>query len=136
MHWLAKATCLNILSAIPGGVRLYRLGQEKLTHSLVPTPARVAQKVEVGMQYVDWLEKNGSAKSLLDGTHLDFGAGWHPTIPLLYYSMGVERQWLFDIRPLLKSLTVAQNVTAFRAVVGKPGWPHRGRIHRLPDAGM
>jgi SAM-dependent methyltransferase len=135
MHWLAKAASLKILSAIPGGEKLYRLGQEKLTRSLDPTPSRVAQKLEVGLEYLNWLEREGAASQLLQGTHLDYGAGWHPTIPLLYYSMGADRQVLCDLRPLLKAKTVAQTVEVFRSIVGEPSWGHRNKIKRLPDAG-
>ena len=134
MHWLAKVAALKVFGAVPGGATLYRFGQEKLTRSLAPTPARVAQKLEVGIQYLNWLEQRGEAHSLLEGTHLDFGAGWHPTIPLLYYSLGAEGQVLCDLRPLLKATVVAQTVAAFRSVTSEPGWPLHSRLRRLPDA--
>jgi len=134
MHWLAKATSLKTLSAVPGGQWLYRLGQEKLTRSLEATRERIAQKIEVGLQYLTWLEKRGEVRCLVEGTHLDFGAGWHPTIPLLYYSLGVERQILCDLRPLLKAKSVAQTVTAFRSIVSGPEWAHRFQFRPLADA--
>jgi hypothetical protein len=114
-------------------LRLYRFGQQKLTRSLLPTRARVAQKIDVAFQYWDWLEKHGASRSLLEGTHLDFGAGWHPTIPLLFYALGVERQFLFDATPLLQPQMAADTEKAFRAIVSDSAWPHRARLRRLPE---
>jgi hypothetical protein len=99
MKWHVKAAAFKLLSALPGGTELYRFSQERLTRSPTPTPERVRQKIEVGLQYFNWLGQHEQTNQLLSGVHLDFGAGWHPTIPLLYYALGVNRQLLFDIAP-------------------------------------
>ncbi|HWF19694.1 MAG TPA: class I SAM-dependent methyltransferase [Verrucomicrobiae bacterium] len=133
MNWLVKAAAFKLLSALPGGPALYRYGQEHLTHSLVPTPERVGQKIDVGLQYWDWLAAHQPHKKPL-GTHLDFGAGWHPTIPLLFYSLGVEQQHLVDVAPLLDRGLIESTVKAFLKIVTEPGWAHRSRLQRLPDS--
>lgn len=132
MHWRAKVAGFKFLSAFPGGSALYRFCQERLTKSLVPSRERVAQKLAVGLQYFDWLTKHQRQDQLLMGVHLDLGAGWHPTIPLLFYSLGANRQFLFDVLPLLDARLVAQTLETFLRMVQEPGWPHRGMLRRLP----
>src|SRR5205823_1133410 len=100
MNWRVKIAAFKVLSTVPGGSALYRFAQEHLTKSLNPLPTRVSQKLEVGLLYLNTLARLGKTDLLLKGVNLDFGAGWHPTIPLLYYSMGVGRQYLFDLVPV------------------------------------
>jgi SAM-dependent methyltransferase len=128
MRWLAKIAAFRVLSIIPGGARLYRLAQERVTGSLVTTRARVNLKIEVGLRYWAWLEAN--AVLPVGGAHLDFGAGWHPSIPLLYHALGVERQWLFDLNPLLQATLLAETCAMVARIVEDPAWPERSRLRR------
>jgi hypothetical protein len=114
MRWWTKAAALRILSLIPGGGSLYAWLQQQVTRSLVPNRGRVAQKIGVGLAHVDWLEGNHCADTLSAGTHLDFGVGWHPTIPLLHYSLGCEGQYLLAVKPALTRPLLPQTVDAFR----------------------
>jgi len=132
MKWLLKVIAYQLLSLLPAGAEFYRFTQEKLTRSLVPTSSRLEQKIRVGLQYADWLERDGARQRLLDGTHLDFGAGWHPTIPLLYHSMGVKQQYLFDLVPVLNEMMVDQTVNVFRQMAEDPASTFKSRIKRLP----
>ena len=133
MNWLVKVGAFKLLSALPGGAALYRYSQRRITRSIVPTPERIRQKIDVGLRYWDWLESHDGGKTLLRGTHLDFGAGWHPTIPLLFYSLGLERQELADVVPLLNRELIDETVRVFRQIVEAPQWPHRSRLRRLPE---
>jgi len=130
MNWRLKVAGFKALSGLPGGTAFYRFAQKHLTGSLTPTEARVDQKIEVGMRYSDWLLNHGC--SLVDTTHLDFGAGWHPTVPLLYYCLGTRQQFLFDLSPLLDQELVEQTVTMVRSLVENPKWSHRVQPRRLP----
>lgn len=132
MNWLAKAATYKMLSALPGGAALYQYAREQITRSLVPTKDRVSQKIDVGLMYFDWLTNHGMGARLVEGVHLDFGAGWHPTIPLLYYSLGVNRQHLFDVASHLNGPKLDQTIKLFLALVTDSQWPHRGRLRRLP----
>jgi hypothetical protein len=132
MNWRLKVAGFKALSALPGGKAFYRFAQKQITGSIRPTQARVNQKIEVGIRYFNWLREHGYRENLDGGIHLDFGAGWHPTIPLLFYSFGIDRQFLFDISPLLDSELVQQTLAAFLSIVGEPRWPHRERLRRLP----
>jgi hypothetical protein len=132
MNWLAKAAAYKILSALPGGPILYRYSQIKITKSLSATSDRVKQKIDVGLKYFDWLSNNQMPGHVTKGVHLDFGAGWHPTIPLLYYCLGADRQYLFDVTFNLDGSMVEQTVKVFRDIVTDPQSPYRARLQRLP----
>ena len=133
MNWLVKVAAFKLLSAVPGGKALYRFSQERITHSLVPAPARVDQKIQVGLRYWNWLAANSCTEKLIQGVHLDLGAGWHPTIPLLYYCLGVSRQQLFDTSPLLNRELVSETVKTVLQIVTDPRWAHRSLLRRLPE---
>jgi hypothetical protein len=62
---------------------------------------------------------------------VDIGAGWMPTIPLLFYSSGFDRQILLDINPNLDVRIVSDVVQAFRQVVAKDK-NLQSRCQRLP----
>jgi SAM-dependent methyltransferase len=133
MRWYLKVAAFHALSALPGGPQLYRFSQNHFTKTLVPTRGRIGQKLDVGWQYWDWLKARDLTGVLLSGTHLDFGSGWHPTIPLLYYSLGVNRQYLFDVTPLLDTDLLRETIRVFREMATDPDRPHRGELARLPD---
>ena len=132
MNWRTKTTAFRVLSSIPGGPSVYRFAREHLTKSLDPRPDRVKQKLDVGIMYLDALAAHNKLDLLLNGTHLDFGSGWHPTIPFLFYSMGVQRQCLFDLMPVLNRRMVEQTLATFRSVVIDPAWPRHSRLKRIP----
>jgi hypothetical protein len=132
MNWLTKAAAYKILSVLPGGAALYRYSQERITKSLAPTRDRVKQKLEVGLNYFEWLASKGMHERLSEGVHLDFGAGWHPTIPLLYYCLGTKRQHLFDVSANLDGPMLEQTVKVFLDTVGEPEWLQRAKLGRLP----
>jgi len=133
MNWLAKVVAYKVMSAIPGGAKLYHLSRIKITRSLAPGRLRVEQKANIGMEYFEELEKAGDSRRLLEGSHLDFGSGWHPTIPLLYYSLGCGRQFLFDAAPVLTGRLLDETIATFLEIVNDPAWPYRNRIKRLPE---
>jgi SAM-dependent methyltransferase len=128
MRWLAKIAAFRVLSAIPGGARLYRLVQERVTRSLTTTRERVNLKIEVGLRYWKWLQAHATLP--IGGAHLDFGAGWHPSIPLLYHALGVERQWLFDLNPLLDATLLTETCAMVASIVEDPAWPDGACLRR------
>jgi len=102
MNWFAKALVFKSLSAIPGGAALYRYAQWNWTKSIVATPQRVGQKIDVGMGYLKWLTDHGYTLDEIRGLrHLDLGTGWHPTIPLLFHKIGLRDQILADVTALM-----------------------------------
>jgi len=132
MKWHFKVAAFKLLSSMPGGRALYGFSQQHITKSLVPSRARLGQKFGVAAQYYHWLTQHQMAERLLKGVHLDFGSGWHPTIPLFLYSMGVEKQYLFDVVPVLDARLLQQTLGALLPMLCEPGFPHRDLVRRSP----
>ncbi len=134
MYWRIKVVGFKLLSGLPGGSALYRFSQKHITKSLVLTRNRALQKVKVGTRYFEWLTDNDPDRTVAGGVHLDFGSGWHPTIPLLFHTLGVRRQHLFDIKPILDRRMLQQTVSIFREIQTDPDWPRKTTPSRaLPD---
>lgn len=132
MRWYLKSAGFKLLSALPGGDRLYRFAQDHCTGSSQATPERVRQKVEVGLTYWRWLKQNQRTQALRAGTLLDFGAGWHPTIPLLFYSLGVPRQHLLDLTPWFTSRQVLATASLVADQLSAPAFEEKEEVRRLP----
>lgn len=121
MKWLVKALCFKVLSGIPAGARLYRYAQSHWTKSIVPTHERIQQKVNIGIRYLEWILHSGyGIDHIRNFRHLDFGAGWHPTIPLLYSALGMKDQILFDVSPLLTLKTFLETETLLDQILTDP----------------
>lgn len=117
MRWYVKSLIFKAVSILPGGSRLYNFSQQKISRSTDATPARVQQKLTIGFQYWDWLKQHGRTDALVDGAVLDYGAGWHPTIPFLFYRLGARRQALLDVSPLLNDQLVVDTLEISRKVM-------------------
>lgn len=133
MGWRLKSTEFKLLSALPGGARLHKLLQEHVTHSTVASRLRIGHKLGVGLDFWQWLQKKQRAGQLCGGRLLDYGSGWHPTMPLLWYAFGSDRQTLADITPNMDAGKVNDAIKVFREIANEPDWPGRPWLKRLPE---
>jgi len=124
MNWLAKVAACKVMSMIPGGAT---------PQPVAPDRVKVEQRLAIGMQYLESLEKLGAAGRLKAGAHFDFGCGSHPAIPLLYYALGCDRQFLFDPTPSLDESQLDATIAIFLEIITDPAWPHSEKIRRLPE---
>lgn len=134
MGWRAKSVQFKFLSMLPGGTALYNYTQEKITKSTLASPTRVDQKIKVGLEFWDWAQKNNCSARLIDGKLLDLGAGWHPTIPLLWYAFGNNHQTLVDVFPNMDGRKAIDTINIFRAIARDPTFPACSSVKRLPEA--
>jgi SAM-dependent methyltransferase len=133
MGWRLKSFQFKVFSALPGGTRLYNFAQDNITKSTHASVPRVDQKIQVGLEFWDWLKSQNMSERLVRGRLLDIGSGWHPTIPLLWHSFGNDQQTLVDICPNMNARQVADTIKHFREIVENPNWSHRSAIKRLPE---
>ena len=136
MNWFTKAIIFKGLSTIHGGTSIYRYAQWNWTNSIVATPNRVSQKLDVGMGYLNWLLNHEHTLEQIRGMcHMDLGSGWHPTIPLLLSRIGLRNQVLVDINPLMTYDTLRDAVTLVNELVDHPNHPANPLIKEktLPD---
>ena len=130
--WQIKVAGFNLLSILPAGESLYAAVQRRLTRSIVPTPATVEQKLEVGRNYFQLLAALHAQQLLGHATHLDVGCGWMPTIPLLFYALGCERQVLCDVRRNFTSASVSGTVEIVRRLLAESPPYAALPLRRLP----
>jgi SAM-dependent methyltransferase len=116
MIWRLKTLAFQALSHLPFGRSLHAFAQRHVTRSLVPTPSRVGQKLSEAIRYWRFLKQHGLAEALSGGTHVDFGSGWHPTIPFALYCAGIEKQILLDLEPVMRADAVAATAEIFREI--------------------
>jgi hypothetical protein len=119
MRWLLKVGAFKVLGALPGGEAIYHFLQQKVTHSIAVTDERVSQKIQVGMEYLDFVDQVFNVQDFSGITQVDIGAGWMPTIPLLFHSVGFERQLLCDIRRHMRLRVVSDVVCSFRRLASR-----------------
>jgi hypothetical protein len=119
MRWLLKVGAFKVLGALPGGEAIYHFLQQKVTHSIAVTDERVSQKIQVGMEYLDFVDRVFNVQDFSGITQVDIGAGWMPTIPLLFHSVGFERQLLCDIRRHMRLGVVSDVICSFRRVASR-----------------
>jgi len=136
MNWRRKSRQFRFISSLPGGMQLYNFIQEHITHSTLATRLRVENKVQVGLEFWRWLQQAGRADQLLQGHLLDLGAGWHPSIPLLWYAFGNNQQTLVDVHPNMDGRKVHDTIRFFLEIVQESGWIGRDSLRRLPALGV
>ncbi len=134
MNWLLKSAQFQVLSLLPGGTRFYNYTQEHITRSTVASFQRVAQKVQVGLDFWNWLRRENQIEQLTGGRLLDLGAGWHPSIPLLWYAFGNDQQTLVDVFPNMDASKVRDTFKFFHTLANDSQWAGREFVKRLPEA--
>lgn len=132
MRWYLKGLAFKAISLLPGGVKLYNYAQHNISRSTQATRPRAEQKLQIALLYWDWLKRNGRTEALTDGVVLDYGSGWHPTIPVFFHAVGAKRQLLLDVNPLLTPQLVADTVKTAREVMDDPAWSGRNAVLRPP----
>ena len=138
------------MASLPGGEGLYRFAQKYLTRSLVPNVERVELKAKVALRYWQSVRRLGLEDRIKAGLHLDFGSGWHPTIPFVFHALGVRKQRLLDLSPVLDAqlvydgLVILQDIgsellesAGLKPAIENPFPAIRGRVREvLAQSGM
>lgn len=132
MWWMIKVAADQVLSVIPGGEAVASFARKNITRTSYPTEGTVAHKMQVATDYLVFLHRLFRPHDLAQMAHVDIGCGWMPTIPLVFYSVGVQRQVLCDIRRNMKRDTVAETVRIFQRLARRSGQQRGGIYQRLP----
>lgn len=101
MRWLLKAGFQKALSALPASHELNYVLQRRVMGTLPSGRDTLLRKFTRAKAHYDaFLAHGGSAEP--DTAFYEFGAGWDLAIPLSYYALGVDRQTLVDIHPIVR----------------------------------
>ena len=112
MRWLLKALAQQAFSALPKSESVNYLCQRHVTGSLPLGDVGFRRKATRAIQHFAAFRTHGVGH-LADATFYEFGAGWDLIVPLGFYSLGVERQILIDIRPNLRLDLVNDSIAKY-----------------------
>lgn len=101
MNWKVKARAHSILDRIPLGAEMYFWLQKNVTKTLPGTSAKYQERLEDSHLHLKNLSRfrRGAGPDLLS---YEVGAGWDLLNQFVFYSGGVDRQVVVDIKPLVR----------------------------------
>lgn len=114
MRWLAKAALQKGMSALPASASLNYAFQRHVSRSLPASEAGFRRKFERALGHLDAYAEHGPGRHVDEAVLYEFGAGWDLAVQLSYWSLGVRRQVLVDIRPNLRLELVSTTVERLR----------------------
>lgn len=134
MKWMVKVGVFKIFDLLPFGEAIYYFLQRYGTRSIVPKKQSILQKIEVGLGYLDMIERLAPQLDFHEVVHCEIGSGWSPTIPLLFYTRGIKRQYLCDIRRNLRREIVKDTVRLFKEAIQEASERFSKNCIRIPPS--
>lgn len=102
MRWLAKAVLQKGIGALPASESVNYTFQRRVSRSLPTSEATFRRKFGRALSHHGAYVEHGPSRDVTEAVFYEFGAGWDLAIQLSYWSLGVHRQMLVDIRPNLR----------------------------------
>jgi SAM-dependent methyltransferase len=102
MRWQVKALGQQALSRVPRGERLNYALQRRVLRTLPASDQAFRRKANRAFQHYDAFAELGPRRPIADAVFYEFGAGWDLAVQLVYWALGVERQTVVDIRPIMR----------------------------------
>ena len=141
MKWVVKAAIQNVLSVMPyGGLMNYFL-QRHASRTLPQPDDKFLKQVERASRHYRHFRQYVPGADGGDACFYEFGAGWDMTIPLIYRALGIQRQRLIDIRPILRMNLIGDTLskitrlrTAVEELTGAPVPPVFESTAKMSDA--
>jgi SAM-dependent methyltransferase len=113
MRWVLKALTQQALSRIPRGERLNYVLQRRVLGSLPASDEALRRKVGRAFRHFEAFAELGPQRPVGEAVFYEFGAGWDLAVQLAYWALGVERQTVVDIRPILRVELVNDTIAKF-----------------------
>jgi SAM-dependent methyltransferase len=133
MRWMLKALTQQALSRNPRGERLNYMLQRRVLGSLPASDEAFRRKVSRAFQHFEAFAELGPRRPVGEAVFYEFGAGWDLAVQLAYWALGVERQTVVDIRPILRIELVNDTIAKFERLHGMLE-EEAGRDLRTPGA--
>ncbi|MBI4799005.1 MAG: class I SAM-dependent methyltransferase [Desulfarculus sp.] len=132
MKWLAKAALQKLLSALPAGEKLNYHLQRRLTKTLPRDRRAMLDRFRTALGNHQAARRHDSSHAA-PATAYEFGAGWELGVALCLYMLGVERQVVVDLRPLLNLELLNDAMPKLRDLAALIEPPGAGRLRPLPQ---
>jgi SAM-dependent methyltransferase len=120
MNWKYKALLMHVFSTAPFGRSLYYWSQRKVSKSLPSSDEKFLEIFGHAARHVSSF-KQVQGKGISEAYFYEFGAGRDLAIPMSFYALGVQRQMLVDIRPLLRAELVNDTIAKLQRFKDKLG---------------
>lgn len=134
MRWLAKAVLQKGMSALPASESVNYAFQRRVSRSLPTSEGTFRRKFGRALSHHAAYLEHGPERDVGEAVFYEFGAGWDLAIQLSYWSLGVHRQVLVDIRPNLRLELVNTTIERLHRLHGELE-EVAGRTLRDPGAG-
>ena len=119
MRWEVKALTQQALSHVPRGERLNYALQRRVLHTLPASDEAFRRKANRAFQHFDAYVELGPRRPVADAVFYEFGAGWDLAVQLVYWALGVERQTVVDIRPIMRIELVNDTIAKLERLRGE-----------------
>ncbi len=127
MNWKYKALLQQVFSLIPFGENLNYWCQKELTKSLPAKLPDLIKKIDEAKKHLEAFNKY-NYRGGENAVFYEFGAGQDLIIPLIFYSFGIPKQILTDIRSLVRIELINHTINLFKKINPEPAIkriPHR-----------
>jgi len=114
MNWHHKAATQRVLSRLPFGGDINFLLSRYVTGHVPASEQTLRRDVEFAKLHLAACRDCGEVP-VEEACFYEFGAGWDLIIALSFYMMGVNRQLLLDLHPLLRPKLVALTAAALES---------------------
>jgi SAM-dependent methyltransferase len=108
MNWRVKALMQSFLSRLPLGHELNYFLRRHVSRTVPAADNVFAYDCRFAAEHINAFRKRGACP-IEDALFYEFGVGWDLTIPLAFYSLGVNRQLVVDLRRLIKVALVRRS---------------------------
>jgi ubiquinone/menaquinone biosynthesis C-methylase UbiE len=99
MRWIIKATIQKAISCFPDSEKANYFFRRYIVKSLPLNDDTFFQTIDIARRHYYNFIKYNASNDMSFANFYEFGTGWDLISPLLYYSLGVNRQTLVDIKP-------------------------------------
>jgi predicted SAM-dependent methyltransferase len=113
LKWLAKVFLQKTLSYIPRSEWWNYICQRHLTKSFGNVRNEFLKMIERVLIHFDYFTEYSINKITSEALFYEFGAGWHLTMPIGYYYLGINNQTIIDIRPNIRFDIINQILPLF-----------------------
>lgn len=116
MNWKYKALLQQAFSLMPFGEEFNYWCQRKLTKSLPAKLPDFIKKVGEAKKHLAAFNKYEQYQDVKDAVFYEFGAGQDLIIPLIFFSFGISKQILTDIRNLVRIELINHAINQFKKI--------------------
>jgi SAM-dependent methyltransferase len=114
MNWRVKASVQSLLSHLPLGHELNYVLRRHVSRTVPADESVFAYDCAFAAEHLAVFRQHG-VSPIEDSLFYEIGVGWDLTIPLTFYSLGVNRQVVVDLRRLIKLELVLRSVSRLGA---------------------